>query len=475
MEKKTVVGLDFGNFNSFASYISDIDAETRMGGIANDLIPPHLLEGIPSVYFYSERAGELCGEEAVRSKAKPEKNRLRYLKRHLGETIMLDDKEVSYDRAITKVIQHCIRRANKQLEARFLITTNLVSLSYPATYTCAQRQRLIELAEEATLEDGTKVEVFGTIAEPAAAALDYLAEFAKTDKDTTILTYDLGGGTFDLALVAAYPKGRKRQTGETYYYDIINARGISKLGGVEFDDVMYKLLAAKANTSLNNNESDALKKLAETTKVELSTSFDGLPQLAVGGEYVDLPVTREEFESASRGLLLQTIEETKKILQAHPNQQPEIILLTGGASQMPMVKNELVQSFPEYKGKIIYFRPSRAIAYGAARFGAAEGDDDVRSGMSIVQQRTIYDIGVRFYNSVDDKVGHIFTYISAGTPIPTNGKYYTSTTLHERQRFSRFSVYEANKSNPDEENVYQDYQEIMYVKLDHEDEVPVGR
>ena len=106
--------------------------------------------------------------------------------------------------------------------------------------------------------------------------------------------------------------------------------------------------------------------------MELSTSFDGLPQLAVGGEYVDLPVTREEFESASRGLLLQTIEETKKILQAHPNQQPEIILLTGGASQMPMVKNELVQSFPEYKGKIIYFRPSRAIAYGAARFGAAK-------------------------------------------------------------------------------------------------------
>ena len=147
------------------------------------------------------------------------------------------------------MIQHCIRRANKQLEARFLITTNLVSLSYPATYTCAQRQRLIELAEEATLEDGTKVEVFGTIAEPAAAALDYLAEFAKTDKDTTILTYDLGGGTFDLALVAAYPKGRKRQTGETYYYDIINARGISKLGGVEFDDVMYKLLDATPSAS----------------------------------------------------------------------------------------------------------------------------------------------------------------------------------------------------------------------------------
>lgn len=243
---RPIIGLDFGNFNSFACFISDFEITKRMGGMVHDLLPPRLQEGIPSVYFYSRRVGEkLVGENAVRPRAVPLQNRLRYLKRHLGETTQLDGMTISYDEAITDVIQHCIRSANKQLHDGWQMTTNLVSLSYPAAYTCTQKQRLIELAEKATLEDGTNIKVYGTIAEPAAAALDYLAEFAKSNKDTTVLTYDLGGGTFDLGLVSVYPKGRKNRYGYTYYYDIINARGISKLGGAEFDDVIFRILSSK--------------------------------------------------------------------------------------------------------------------------------------------------------------------------------------------------------------------------------------
>lgn len=72
--------------------------------------------------------------------------------------------------------------------------------------------------------------------------MDYLAEFAKSSAETTVLTYDLGGGTFDLGLVAAYPKGRQNASGHTYYYDIINTDGINDLGGTEFDEVMYQIL-----------------------------------------------------------------------------------------------------------------------------------------------------------------------------------------------------------------------------------------
>lgn len=285
------------------------------------------------------------------------------------------------------------------------LNTNLVSLSYPASYTFAQKQRLIELVEKAALEDGTQVKVYGTIAEPAAAALDYLAEFAKSDKDTTVLTYDLGGGTFDLGLVSVYPKGRKNREGHKYYYDIINTRGISELGGAEFDDVMFRLLSNKVSVPLNPNNMAALKNLAETTKVELSTSMKEIPQLYVGYDYIDIPITRREFEEASRKLLMKTIEETRKILQNHQNQKPEIILLTGGASQMPMVQRELEKELPQYKGKIVYFRPSRAIAYGAARFGTAEKNSDPSAGSvggSVIQQRVMYDLGVRYFYHGED-------------------------------------------------------------------------
>ena len=470
-----IIGLEFGNFNTFTCFISDFDIRTRMGGTVHDLLPPRLSEGIPSIYFYSEKVGEvLVGENANRTRAVPLQNRLRYLKRHLGESTVLDGRTISYDKAITEVIQHCIRSANKQLHAGWQMHTNLVSLSYPATYTFAQRQRLIELVERATLEDGTKVKVYGTIAEPAAAALDYLAEFVKSDRDTTVLTYDLGGGTFDLGLVSVYPKGRQAEDGHTYYYDIINTRGIAKLGGAEFDQVMFELMVKKVDVSgivAATRTAAALRNLAETTKVELSTSEEEIPQLYIGDDYVDIPVTRKEFEDASRELLMKTIEETRKILQDHPNQKPEIILLTGGASQMPMVKRELERAFPEYQEKIIYYRPSRAIAYGAARFGTTEKNTDPTTTKSIVQQHAMYDLGVRYFYDEDDSEGYITVFIKAGTAIPYTSTSVRSTKLSEGQ-YSRFRVYEANKPNPDLEDVENDFTEIMAVVIDHGRKVP---
>ncbi len=471
---KPVIGLDFGNYNSFTCYISDFDEGTKVGGIVHDLLPGGLNDGIPSVFFYAENTGILCGEDAVRSRAKPVKNRMRYLKRHLGEDMVLDEKTISYDSAITAVIQHCVRRANEQLEKGWQVTTNLISLSYPAAYTSAQRQRLIELAEKATLADGTKVKVYGTIAEPAAAALDYLSEFAKSTEDTTILVYDLGGGTFDLALVSAYPNGRKNSSGNTYYYDIINTRGLAKIGGAEFDEIMFRLLSEKFDVPLKPAHMDTLRALSETTKIDLSTDSYAEPELFYNDDYLTAEITREEFEAASRDLLMQTVNAAREILRDHPNQQPEYILLTGGASQMPMVMREMEAALPEYKGRIKFFRPSRAIAYGAARFGTSEANTDPVKMDSVVQQRNTYDLGIRFFLSDADEKGHITTFIPAGTPIPFESRPVLSSTLAEKQRYSKFKVYEANRLNPDRENVEEDYTEIMYVRIDHGEEVPRG-
>lgn len=469
-----MIGFDFGNYNTFPCFISDFDPGTRMGGTVHDLLPSGLQDGIPSVYYYSKNVGVLCGEEAVRTRAKPVKNRVRYLKRHLADSITLDDRTITYADAITSVIQHCVRRANEQLHAGWQMTTNEIALSYPATYTFAQRQRLIELAERATLADGTPVKVAGTIAEPAAAALDYLAEFAQTKEETTVLTYDLGGGTFDLSLVCAYPAGRKNQAGRTYYYDILDAGGLSDVGGAEFDQVLYELMLSKLDVPLKPAHKSALHRLAENTKIDLSTDDYAEPELFYDDDYLSIQVTRSEFEAASRSLLQQTIAATQTMLREHPNQQPDLILLTGGASKMPMVKRALEEALPQFKDKIAYFRPSRAIAYGAARFGAAEGNPDVNEGHTLVQRRTLYDIGVRFYESVEDEVGHISTYIPAGTPIPYTGTYHGSRTLSEGQRYAEFEVYESIVPHPDRNRVLEDYVKIMNVTLDHGQKMPKG-
>ena len=461
-----VIALDLGNFKSFPCFIADFDESTRLGGEVHDLLPPRLPDGIPSVYFYSKEIGELCGELAVRSVATPLENRLRYLKRHLGETVTIEDRKIAYDDAITAVVQHCIRSANRQLHVGWQLSTNLVSLSYPATYLGSQREHLIRLVERATLEDGTHLKVIGTIAEPAAAALDYLAEHAKTDRETVVLTYDLGGGTFDLALVAAYPKGRKNAAGEVRYYEVIDTDGIPNLGGVDFDKVLCERFHAAIGEPLSEDREEALRELAETTKVELSSYDRSLPTFEVGGRYVRLPVTREEFEKGSRELLEKTVEKTRRFLEKHPNQKPDFILLSGGGSEMPMVSRALSEALPDYR--ILSHNPSRAIAYGAARYGTTEINDD-----PVLTQHIKYDIGVRFYEDPDDEDGYIETYLPAGTELPFDGEYHHSHTLGQ-QRYSAFTVFEACVDQPDAHRVRRDYREIMEVILDHERAVPPG-
>ena len=377
----TIIGLDFGDCSSELCFIEDMDSVTRTGGNVHELLPPQYSGGgggIPSVYFYSKKKGVFYGYDAMSSRATPETNRLRYLKRRLGETATIDGKLVFIDDAITEVIQYCVRLANVQLEENFRKTTNLISLSYPATYTCAQRQRLIELAEKATLEDGTHVKVCGTISEPAATALDYLAMNGKTDKETTVLTYDLGGGTFDLALVAAYPKGRKNALGGTYYYDIINHRGLDKVGGKAFDDAMYELLLEKVNEELLGDELTQREvysirnTVAEKAKIELSSMDVVNPEIVHDDEMLDIEVTREEFEDKTKALLRQTIRLTKDLLKDHPENKPDYILLSGGPCEMPMVEAGLKKYLKEYADRIIKYRPQLAVAAGAARYGACE-------------------------------------------------------------------------------------------------------
>ena len=80
---------------------------------------------------------------------------------------------------------------------------------------------------------------------------------------------------------------------------------------------------------------------------------------------------------------------------------------------MPMVKHALDEVLPEYKDKIQISNPSRAIADGVARYGTAEAMSDIAEKAetaSVVQTRVGYDIGIRFYHSVNDESGYISTY-----------------------------------------------------------------
>ena len=137
--------------------------------------------------------------------------------------------------------------AMKELENGYHLTTNKVSLAYPVSYNSVQRKHLMELISSIRI-NGEPVQVVGTIAEPAAAALDYLAEHGGTGRETTVLAFDLGGGTFDLSVVTVYPNGKKRGNGQTYYYDIVSQNGIG-IAARNLTRSCVKLLSVKWGSS----------------------------------------------------------------------------------------------------------------------------------------------------------------------------------------------------------------------------------
>ena len=468
------IGLDFGNFYSQPIVILNLNANTLRGGTPLSLCDPSSPDpnGIPSAFFYSSkrnRGQPVCGYAATTQS--PLSNIVRYLKRNMNGSITLDGRTFTYAEMITQTIQHCVREANRQLRAQTQTTCNQIGLSYPASFEARDRELLKSLAEKATLEDGTPVKVVGTITEPAAAALDYLAEHPGAKPETCVMAYDLGAGTFDLSVVEAFPNGKKYADGTPYYYDVRWTDGLPDTGGLEFDKVIRDLMIKKLGFTPKGQRADLLMQIAERTKRELTVQDVVYPAIEVNDDVEEMEITIEEFNAAAAPLVKKTIELVKNALKADNVPKPDLILLTGGASRMRIVKEMLEQEIPQYRGKIISHRPSQAIACGAARFSTDEKNNEI--GMAgtkkqrTVQQRTTLDLGLRFINTNGTQYPFIKTYIPRGTPIPCTSAENIGYTLSDNQSMVNMDIFEAINATPDYRAPDRDYRTVLRATYDY--------
>lgn len=458
-----ILGFDYGNYYSQLIYILNMDLRTRRGGTPLDLSDPTSPDpnGTPTAFFRSARRNEgqpICGFQATM--ARPAANIVRYLKRNIEGSVTLDGVTYTYAEMITQTIQHCVREANRQLHAQTQQTTNQIALAYPATFDAKKRALLISLAEKATLEDGRSLKVVGTITEPAAAALDYLAEYPAAKAETCVMCYDLGAGTFDLSVVEAFPSGKRAPSGNTYYYDARWTGGDGKLGGMDFDKLLYELIIKKMGIKPTGTQVDRLMQIAETTKRVLTRDDRGYASFETpDGDVFEVEISIEEFNAAARPLVQKTVDMVKHALASPNIPRPDLILLTGGASQMRLVKQMLEEALPAYRDKIVFHRPSKAIAMGAARFASVEENNGIEPPDPVLVQRTTLELGTVFTGS--DNHDYIEVLIPQGTPIP-----YTSEEINCRTRFpdqSRLdmSVQEAVNATPDRRQPARDYHNVM--------------
>lgn len=257
-------------------------------------------------------------------------------------------------------------------------------ITVPAYFNEKQKAATRKAAELA----GLKVQRL--LAEPTAAAISYGADKMSADEDKIFLVYDFGGGTFDLSILVA-SGGNFIESGTS---------GDRWLGGDNIDSCISTYVldeAGKANNidlrklvesqdekkkyafqgEFKNEVESAKKALSQPHTDSVTVSVFGYLETEEGDDIdIEVTLTRKKFESLIRHLVQRTIDLIDELLEktAYPIESIDNILLVGGSSCIPLVRNMLSEKYG--KDKILSSeKPMLAIAEGAAILSHSMGTE----------------------------------------------------------------------------------------------------
>ncbi|WP_326702576.1 Hsp70 family protein [Streptomyces cyaneofuscatus] len=252
-------------------------------------------------------------------------------------------------------------------------------VTVPANATGAARYRTRAAARLA----GIKVKAL--INEPTAAAVSYAHDYPG---EGCFLVFDWGGGTIDVTILEHYDG----------IFDEVASRGITALGGLEFDEELVRLVFAKLGTDpgrLTRADARRWRRHVELTKIALSQPGTEEVLFEPLGGLSPVVIHREEFEGAVKTLIrraLVPVEECLRDVGLSPDDL-DAVLMIGGTSQIPLVRREVERVLSREVVDARLCNPMTAVARGAA-ITAAEIDGLIPD--TTVSVATSHDLGLSF-------------------------------------------------------------------------------
>ena len=305
--------------------------------------------------LYLQKNGEFLVGAAAYNVCKQDPSRyVSQFKRKLGQgAYLLGGTPYTAQELYTEVFRFILKEADRQGDP-----VEQAVLTVPAVYTEQQKQLVQEAAARAGLAEIELLE------EPVAAASCY-ASTQTIAEGEKILVYDLGGGTFDTALIERTKDG---------YRLLSEPRGLPACGGALFDDLIFCDLQQKvAEIAPNALQYNAFRiELAQTaTKIKhllsVVESYD--ESIMVGFDMLSYHIERNWFEEQVRPELEQTLVLCDQVIADAGLKPMEIqhILPVGGASTMPIVARMLTEHYP-YSLLCRTEEPGLLVSYGAALY-----------------------------------------------------------------------------------------------------------
>ncbi len=314
----------------------------------------------PSVVYLAADRTVLVGDPAVRRSATDPPRVVREFKRRVGDQVplLVGGAPVSAD-TLTAIVLRAVVQEVVALETG---PPDHVVVTHPANWGRYKTECLWQAIRIAGLDELGPVSL---MSEPEAAAAFY-ASTERLEPGDLVAVYDLGGGTFDAAVL--------RRTGSGWELPA-PSEGIERLGGIDFDEAVLSFVDAATDgrlRALDPTDPTTMAALLQVrrdcveAKEALSSDTDTVIRVAVPGCQTDVRLHRAEFESMIEPSVRVSIDALQRVLRSAgvPPERLRAVLLVGGSSRIPLVGQLVEQTLRVPVA--VDAHPKHSIALGAA-------------------------------------------------------------------------------------------------------------
>ena len=402
------VGIDLGTTNSV---ITSFDGKTTRVWKS-----PEQNDVTPSVIYINKRGGKMYGQSAYNNEPRDPENTAKLFKRLMGSNtkirfggIEMSPEECSAEilRTLFGYLPEDVRNDNK---------TGVV-ITVPAAFNQMQK----DATKQAAFSAGIKR--VALIQEPVAAIMSVAKQ---NNINGMFVVYDFGGGTFDISIAERI--GSK--------INLLTNDGIAFCGGRDFDKLLFENIVIpwlyknfKLPDDFRTNKKYAtLLRMAiwatEKAKIELSAKESAIVRLDEsetrcsdedGNEiYLDIPLTREEYNDLIYPKVDETIEKTREVI-ANVGLKPEDInhiVFIGGPTQYKPLRDRVSMELGIATSTDI--NPMTAVSEGAAIYAESVDFETAQGGQKAdkgVIKASAYNLEFRYNARTSDakaKIAIIF-------------------------------------------------------------------
>ncbi len=422
------IGIDLGSTFSVVSFVKNDIPEVIPNAEGNRITP--------SVYALDDSHQSMVGDLAVDFEVENPNRTIRLVKRKmsLGFDKCFDFGNIKLSPC--DVSSEILKKLKRDAEDFLGQEVTDAVITVPAYFNNDERQATKAAGELAGLN------VLRIINEPTAASLAYGLD---KNNESTILVYDLGGGTFDVTVL-------KLSDGCDFH--VLSTAGDTKLGGSDFDSSLAEIILTKFNSqfdydynqhtldSLDDTQSSRLRAAAEKAKKTLSQmekTTVSIPMFAFRNRQpvnLSVTVTREEFEKCLDEPLFKTkacIEQAIRDAEITYSDINEVVFV-GGSTRIPYVAQKVQEWTGKRPNKSI--NPDEAVALGAAiQASVLSGSSDK---LVFLLDVTPLSLGIETMGGVMN------TMIRRNTQVPTEFRE-TFTTAEDNQTAVDVKIFQGER------------------------------